>query len=332
MVWRTHTHSASRVAKRHRRGLFAFAAMAGLVVLVGGNATLAAAAGGPGASQVVRAGAKAIGHSSKQNTSGLVSLHSSQATGVITPTPAVYLVFWGSQWVNNPAQADPAGAASALQNLFGTLYGSADNWGTILDQYCEGMPSGTTICTTGTHVQHPTSSVLKGVWFDRSSAAPAKATASQIAAEAVSAVAYFRANSTQPPDLLNAQFVIASPSGTRPDGFPHGFCGWHSSTSSSFGNIAYTNLPYVPDLPATACTTIASPRAIDGYESTETHEYAETVTDPFPSNGWLKGGAEIGDLCETQDAHLTINNVTYDVQGLWSNAANAGAGGCVTSG
>jgi len=210
--------------------------------------------------------------------------------------------------------------------------GSADTWGTILDQYCEGMPSGTTTCTAGTHVQHPTSSVLRGVWFDKSAPAPGKATTSQIAAEAVSAAAFFRANSPQPPDLLNAQFVIASPSGAHPDGFPHGFCGWHSSTTSSFGNVAYTNLPYVPDLAAASCTTIPSPGPLDGYESTETHEYAESVTDPFPSSGWLKGGAEIGDLCETQDAHLTINNATYDVQGLWSNAANAGAGGCVTSG
>jgi serine protease len=289
---------------------------------VGCDATVAAAAGGPSASQAARAGAKAIGRSSKPNTSGLVSLHSSQATGVIMPAPAVYLVFWGSQWSN-----DPARAASALQSLFSNLYGAQDTWGTILDQYCEGMPSGTVHCgTNATHVQHPTSPLLGGVWMDTASPAPAKATTSQIAGEAVSAAAHFK-NTAQAPNL-NAQYVIASPSGTHPDGFPHGFCAWHSSTSSAYGNLAYTNLPYVPDLPANACTTIPSPRPIDGYESTETHEYAETVTDPFPSTGWLKGGAEIADLCENMDAYLTINKVTFDVQGLWSNAT----GGCVTSG
>jgi serine protease len=295
--------------------------MAGLLVLVGLNASMAAAAP-PSASQVVRAGAKAIGHSFKPNTSGLVSLHSSQATGAITPTPAVYLVFWGSQWSNDPAQA-----ASALQSLFSNLYGPQDTWGTILDQYCEGMPVGTVTCgPNATYVQHPTSPPLRGVWFDAASPAPSKATARQIAGEAVSAAGHFQ-NTTQAPNL-NAQYVIASPSGTHPDNFPHGFCAWHSSTTSPYGNIAYTNLPYVPDLPASACTTIPSPRPIDGYESTETHEYAETVTDPFPSNGWLNGGAEIGDLCENQDAYLTIRNATFDVQALWSNEA----GGCVTSG
>lgn len=298
--------------------------MAGLVGIAGGNASLAAAsAGGSSTSQVVRAGEKAIGRSHQPNTSGLVSLHSSQPTGAVTPTPAVYLVFWGKQWTTT---GDPHNAATALQNLFTYLNGAADTWGTILDQYCEGIASGSVTCTPGaTFVQHPTSTALKGVWFDSSSLAPLKATTSQIAAEAVSAAAHFN-NTTQTPNL-NAQYVIASPSGTHPDGFPKSFCAWHSSTASSFGNIAYTNLPYVPDLPANACTTIASPGALDGYESTETHEYAETVTDPFPSNGWLRGGAEIGDLCENLDARLTLNGVPYDVQGLWSNAADA----CITS-
>ena len=320
MQTRSHTHLGPGATRDCRAGLFTVAAVAGLLALVGGNATMAAA-GGPATAAVMRAGVKAIGHTSKPNTSGLVSLHSSQPTGAITPTPVVYLVFWGAQW----SKSDPA--ATALQSLFGNLYGTPDTWGTILDQYCEGMPVGTVTCApNATFVVHPTSALLKGIWFDNTTAAPSKATASQIAGEAVSAANHFK-NTTQAPNL-NAQYVIASPSGTHPDGFPHGFCAWHSSTTSSDGNIAYTNLPYVPDLPATACTTIPSPRSIDGYESTETHEYAETVTDPFPSNGWLKGGAEIGDLCENQDAYLTINHATFDVQALWSNAA----GGCVTSG
>ena len=323
MSMRFHTHLYSQSVRRRHRGLFTLAAAAGLLALVAGNATMAAAAGPASASQTVRAGAKAIGRSSKQNTSGLVSLHSSQATGAVMPTPGVYLVFWGSQWSTH----DPAQAASALTNLFSDLYGTQDTWGTILDQYCEGLAVGTVTCgLNGTHVQHPTSPLLLGVWDDNTAPAPSKASASQIAAEAVNAAAHF-GNTTQTPNL-NAQYVIASPSGTHPDNFPHGFCAWHSSTTSSYGNIAYTNLPYVPDLPATACTTITNPRSIDGYESTETHEYAESVTDPFPSSGWLKGGEEIADLCVNKDAYLTINNQTFDVQGLWSNAAD----GCVTSG
>ena len=306
-----------------------FPLVCGAALLVSTSVYAAPAAGATeppgwgGAQHRALAGAKPIGASQPRKTSSGLSLHSSQPTGAVEPNPVVYLVFWGNQWAN-----DPAGAAPALTSLFRDLYGSADTWGHIMTQYCEGLPAGTVTCgASGTHIQEPVSPVLADVWFDNGGPAPTKASNSQIAAEAVAAAAHF-GNTTQDPNL-DAQYVIASASGTHPGGFPNGgFCAWHSSTSSTYGNIAYTNLPYVPDLGPGACTTIASPRPLDGYESTETHEYAETVTDPFPSNGWLKGGSEIGDLCVSLDSYLTINGGTFDVQGLWSNSA----GGCVTQG
>lgn len=288
-----------------------------------GTVGLTAAPAMSASPRVTHAGSKPLHQAGKPKGSTALTLHSSQPTGVITPNPRVYLVFWGSQWSN-----DPANAASSLQAMFGTLYGSPDTWGTILDQYCEGLPVGTQNCgTNGTHVVHPTSSILGGVWFDNAAPAPSKATTAQIGAEAAAAATHF-GNPTKAPNL-NAQYVIASPTGTHPDGFPKtGFCGWHSSTTTSGGvQIAYTNLPYVPDLGAGACTTLSPARLIDGYESTETHEYAETVTDPFPSTGWLaNGGAEIGDLCINLDALLTTSGGAFDVQGLWSNLASS----CVT--
>jgi hypothetical protein len=270
-----------------------------------------------GTQQATPAGSKSVQPSAKGSTSGDLSLHSSASSGVVMVNPKVYLVFWGSQWSN-----DPAGAEAALQNLFASLNGSSDTWGTILTQYCEGLPVGTVSCgTAGTHITHPTSSILGGVFLDTGSAAPSKATNTQLAQEAIRAAGHF--GNTNQAANYNDQYVIASPSGTHPGGFPKGFCAWHNSTSSAYGNLAFTNLPYVPDLGAGACTTIPGARLIDGYESSETHEYAETVTDPFPSTGWLKGGAEIGDLCENLDAYLTIGSNTFDVQGLWSNSAAA---------
>src|SRR5579872_5351968 len=119
MSHRTRTHLGQHASGRRHRGLFVLAAMAGVLGLLGANAAVAAASGPSSTSQTVRAGAKAIGRTSKPSGSGLVSLHSSQPTGAVTPTPAVYLVFWGSQWSNDPAQA-----ATALQGLFGNLYGA----------------------------------------------------------------------------------------------------------------------------------------------------------------------------------------------------------------
>jgi serine protease len=254
---------------------------------------------------------------------GTLSLSSSNQQGVVSPAPQVYLVFWGSQWAN-----DPAGVAPDLQSMFGGLYGGQDTWGTILNQYCEGLPQGTTTCgDQGTHVNHPTSSPLAGTWFDNSDAAPDSAAASDLAAEAAKAAEHF-GNTTQDPNL-NAQYVIVSPTGTHPDGFPDsGFCAWHDQTSSSYGTLAYTNLPYIPDSGAGACTTFTDGRLLSGIESTETHEYAETVTDFWPSSGWNGAQGEIGDACQNLDAYVTLSTGTFDLQGLWSNSA----GGCVTQG
>ena len=301
--------------------------LVGLLLALGISAAQAASTR-TAESPIVRLGIKHIGHGSKTAKTGPLVLHSSATQGVISPSPAVYLVFWGSQWAGG---GDPAGAAPALQTFFANLYGSADTWGTILSQYCEGLPAGTTSCNgLGTPVVHPATSLLPAghVWFDNSAAAPAKATTGQIAAEATNAAAHF-GNTSQVPNL-NAQYVIASPSGTHPDGFPKtGFCGWHSKTNAgAAGTIAFTNLPYVPDLSVGACTTLTAPGPLDGYFSTETHEYAETVTDFWPSSGWLSsGGLEIGDLCESLDNTLTLAGTRFDVQGLWSNST----GKCVTS-
>lgn len=253
-----------------------------------------------------------------------LSLQTSMTHGAVSPTPKVYLVFWGKQW-----SSDKAGVANDLQGLFKGLYGTKDTWGTIMSQYCEGLAKGTTNCgSSGTHVTHPSSSPLGGVWFDNAANEPSSATASQIAGEATKAAAHF-GNTTQTPNY-NAQYVIVSASGTHPDGFPNsGFCAWHDFTSSSYGNLAYTNLPYVPDLGAGACTTFTDGRLLSGIESTETHEYGETVTDFWPTDGWYNNAnGEIGDECVNLDSYITLATGKYDVQGLWSNSAN----NCVTHG
>lgn len=63
-------------------------------------------------------------------------------------------------------------------------------------------------------------------------------------------------------------------------------------------------------------------------------EYAESITDIFPSGGWLdKNGSEIGDKCAWSSAsgNIILSTGTFPVQPLWSNAFNAGAGGCAMS-
>ncbi len=82
---------------------------------------------------------------------------------------------------------------------------------------------------------------------------------------------------------------------------------------------------------------------LDGATEAASHEYAETLTDQFPEatppGGWTDaGGSEIADLCAYIAApapgaayDLALATGTVAVQGLWSNLANGGSGGCVQS-
>src|SRR5258708_13597280 len=85
----------------------------------------------------------------------------------------------------------------------------------------------------------------------------------------------------------------------------------------------------------TANTSLGN-RYFEGFSIVGGHEYAETVTDPFPSSGWLDGsGAENGDKCawigsgQGAAANISLGSNSFAVQSLWSNAFNSGARRCV---
>lgn len=58
-------------------------------------------------------------------------------------TPRVYLVFWGSQWINN----DPSGEAAIITSLMQGIGGST--WLNTVTQYCSGTGVGSASCTAG---------------------------------------------------------------------------------------------------------------------------------------------------------------------------------------
>ena len=250
--------------------------------------------------------------------------------GVETGLDKVYLVYWGSQWTGN----DPSGEAALQQLFFNGVGGSS--WNNSVTQYCEGVTSGTMFCNgAGTAATNP-SGVLAGVWFDNATAAPAHPKQSQLAAEAVAAAGHFgnttaSANST-------VQYVINTATGNNASGFGTRYCAWHSSTSSSSGNIAYTNMPYITDAGASCGANFNGLGANAGITIVGGHEFGETETDIFPSGGWLdSSGAENGDKCawissgQGAAADTTLSTGTFPVQSLWSNAFNSGTGGCVLS-
>ncbi|RAG85136.1 hypothetical protein DN069_13500 [Streptacidiphilus pinicola] len=122
----------------------------------------------------------------------------------------------------------------------------------------------------------------------------------------------------------DAQIVVMSPQGTSPDGWPSsGFCAWHDYT----GSVSYTNMPYELDAPSgSRCPNAALGGKLDAFSIVEGHEFAESVTDPQPSSGWVDAnGEEIGDLCESNFQGVTLSTGTFAMQPLWSN----NDGGCV---
>ena len=249
-------------------------------------------------------------------------------TGVET-NPKIYLVLWGSGWSN-----DPSGEAKILENFYTAVGGSS--WNNSVTQYCQGLSSGTYFCGTGgTHAGNPTG-MLAGVWTDNSSA-PSRPRQSQIAAEASRAAFHF--GNTNSSSNASVQYVIATAHGNNAQGFGTQYCAWHSSTSSSYGNIAYTNLPYITDAGASCGANFNGLGNTAGITIVGGHEMAETETDQFPNGGWLdSGGSENGDKCawissgQGASAKVTFpNGSSFPVQSLWSNAYNNQSGGCVLS-
>jgi len=104
------------------------------------------------------------------------------------------------------------------------------------------------------------------------------------------------------------------------------------------GNVAYTNLPYITDAGASCGANFNGLGPHAGITIVAGHEMAETMTDQFPSSGWLdSSGAENGDKCawissgQGAAADIRLTTGTFAVQSLWSNAFNSGSGGCVLS-
>jgi hypothetical protein len=261
-------------------------------------------------------------------------------TGVTSGTEQVYLVFWGTQWGtqgtdgngNFTFSSDTAGAAPYVQNLLKGLGTGGELWSGTMTQYCDGpnVSRGATSCpSNAAHVGYPAGGVLAGVWYDNSGPEPEAATYQELAGEAIAAAGYF--GKTTPASNRYAQYIIFSATGTNPDNYLNsGFCAWHDYYPSSYGDIAFTNLPYLLDVGSTCGENFVnsgSAGTLDGFSIVEGHEYAETITDQNPAGGWTNPytGEEDGDECawigsgQGAAADVAMGNGSYAMQSTWSN-------------
>jgi serine protease len=231
--------------------------------------------------------------------------------GPIQTAPQIYVVYWGSAWNGS---GDPKGVRTYYNNFMSIIGGS--RWLNSVTQYTQ---------SNGQHVGNLPGSYVAATqsYVDTSTNPPSRPSQSQMAAEAAKAAAHF-GNYTS-----NAAYIVAMPHGIRPSGFGTQYCAYHSSTSAAGHTIAWTNLPYIPDVGASCgAGSVNNPGTNDGVSIVGGHEQGETETDPFPNSGWLdSSGAENGDKCAWTGLEDNPYVGGYPTQPLWSNATSS----CVQS-
>jgi hypothetical protein len=299
---------------------------AATVLLAAATASTSAAAGGTARPTFMKV--KPARPSNKPHHSANLYYHG----GAIEASPRVYIVFWGPSWVSGFSTGGytSAQAQTYVSDFFGGVGGSS--WANSTTQYCSGVAGGTTQCgASGTHPSNP-SNELAGTWVDGSSV-PSSPTQSQIQAEASALAAHF--GGVDP----NADYIVFTPTGHSESGFATNWCAYHSSS----GSLSYAYIPYQPDAGSGCGMNFVNPSDnafgngyFDGFSIVAGHEYAETVTDPYPNSGWLDSrGGENADKCawigagQGAASNVSLGGRSFAVQSLWSNAFNGGSGGCV---
>jgi len=233
------------------------------------------------------------------------------ASGYVTTTggpvqaePHVYEIYWGSNWNAEPAAAE----RGRLQTLYNDLSGSA--YQGILTQYWSPNGFVSPWVTTASYTD-----TVHG-------AAPTNVTRAMMEAEVNEAIAANSANGWPQSPTVNDQFVLLMPPGSTYNPPNPSNCGFHSTTS------AHVVFAWI-DWGGTRCAMTV----------TGAHEYAEAVTDPYPSpfsnpfshqaawkNWYLESEGEVADLCAYSARGFLPGGI--EVPSLWDNSINKPFGGC----
>ena len=91
----------------------------------------------------------------------------------IQKTPAVYLIYWGTEWASGFTTPDTDGtlySSRTLQNYLNTFMANLGGspWAAVQTQYCRNVPAGTTSCAGivgADYITNPKHQ-LKGYWTD----------------------------------------------------------------------------------------------------------------------------------------------------------------------
>jgi len=263
--------------------------------------------------------------------------------GQVFTAPSIFLIYWGPQWSSGFSTGgySSAQAQTYVNSFLGGVGGSP--WLNSTTQYCQGISVGQQFCAGQAGAQFVTNPAaqLAGTWID-TTAVPRSPSDSAVRAAAARGASHFGYRST-------TLYMVLTPHGRSTPGFGVQWCAYHDNSTFSGQPLAYANIPYQPDAGASCGRNFVNGTNdtfghgyFDGFSIVTGHEYAETITDAFPSSilAWVDSqGAENGDKCawsqgpgpQSAARDVTLGSQSFAVQSLWSNLANSGSGGCVIS-
>ena len=219
--------------------------------------------------------------------------------GAVQQTPHLHLILWGSNWTKAGQSQE---VRQAMELLFNGLSGSA--YQGLMTQYFANP-----LKESDPHPNPISGSVVfsasADIYIDSSVAAPTNVGHGTIYQE----IAKAKAAKGWSSQIEDQYFVLPAIGSSYQANFIGSFCAYHETSEGS---------PYTLLLPPGANADCGStPKSITRYAS---HEYAESVTDPFPytawsipvtnKNGTLLGMVEIGDYCELQASQQLSNGAS----------------------
>lgn len=101
------------------------------------------------------------------------------------------------------------------------------------------------------------------------------------------------------------------------------YCAYHGAVD--FSDIGHTLYSVEPYQGISGCMS-PNGRLADSTNSTLSHEYYETITDPDVQTNvaWYNNTyGEIGDICRNSYGYITVGGTSFDIQKEWSNKYHA---------
>jgi hypothetical protein len=222
--------------------------------------------------------------------------------GEIMPTASVHAIFWGSSWPTSTGDK-VTGMDTYYQGYGNSTYAAASN------EY------------TGTNGKVSSAVTYTGHTVDSTPASGGAKTAT-ILAEVCKVIGTSAVHNGFYPVYVDL-----------PRGHA-GYCGYHSAGTCNGVIVQFAffwNLDGDPGCDPADTSGLHS-QGLAAIANTSSHELSEARTDPNNGGWYDTSGQENGDKCNFQFPQPLVtfsNGSQWKAQSEWSNAANAGAGGCI---